>query len=213
MSKKLIILGASGHGKVAADIAMRNAYDEILFPDDNPEITECLGCPVVGRISDAEAYQGDFFVAIGNAVLRETLQNRLEGAGKTVVSLIHPAAVIGHGVTIGGGTVVMAGTVINPCAVIGKGCIINTCASVDHDCVIGAFAHVSVGAHIAGTVTIGAGTWIGVGAVIKNNVTIAPDCMIGAGAVVVKDIEELGTYVGVPAKKIDYPVAACPNRG
>ena len=185
MSKKLIILGASGHGKVAADIAMRNAYDEILFPDDNPEITECLGCPVVGRISDAEAYQGDFFVAIGNAVLRETLQNRLEGAGKTVVSLIHPAAVIGHGVTIGGGTVVMAGTVINPCAVIGKGCIINTCASVDHDCVT----------------------------VIKNNVTIAPDCMIGAGAVVVKDIEELGTYVGVPAKKIDYPVAACPNRG
>ena len=49
MSKKLIILGASGHGKVAADIALRSGYDEILFLDDNPEVRECLGRPVAGR--------------------------------------------------------------------------------------------------------------------------------------------------------------------
>ena len=201
MSKRLIILGASGHGKVVADIAMQRGYDEILFLDDNPEVKECLGWPVVGCISEADAYQGDFFVAIGNPKLRETLQNRLEGEGKPIVSLIHPAAVIGCDAVIGDGTVIMAGAVINPCAVIGRGCIINTCASVDHDCRIGDFAHVSVGAHIAGTVTVGARTWIGVGAAVKNNISIAPDCMIGAGAVVVKDIKEAGTYIGIPARK------------
>lgn len=91
---------------------------------------------------------------------------------------------------------------MNPGAVIGKGCIINTCASVDHDCRVEDFVHVSVGAHVAGTVRIGERTWVGAGATVSNNVRICDDCMIGAGAVVVKDIMERGTYVGVPAERI-----------
>lgn len=202
MSRRLIILGASGHGKVAADIAMQNGYEELLFLDDNPEIKECLGWPVVGCIAEAEAYQGCFFVAIGNPNIRETIQNSLERMGKTVVTLIHPSAVIGHCVTIDSGTVIMAGAVINPGTIIGKGCIVNTCASVDHDCKIDAYVHISVGARIAGTVNIGTRTWVAVGASVINNVSIAPDCMIGAGATVVRPVNEAGTYVGTPARKI-----------
>lgn len=207
MSRRLIILGASGHGKVAADIAMHNGYDEILFLDDNPEVKVCLGRPVVGRTSETGGYEGDFFVAIGNPDTRETFTNRLELQGKRIVTLLHPAAVIGNGVTIGDGTAVMAGAVINPGTVIGKGCIINTCASVDHDCMIHDYAHVSVGARVVGAVEIGERTWIGAGAVVKNNTSIVPDCMIGAGAVVVKDIQETGTYLGVPARKVAAPAA------
>lgn len=202
MSRRLIILGASGHGKVAADIAIRSGYEEILFLDDNPEARECLGWPVVGRVSEADGYQGDFFVAIGNPTVRERIQNKLEGQGKNLALLIHPSAILGIGVTIGKGSILMAGVVVNPCAEIGKGCILNTAASVDHDCKVGDYVHVSVGAHIAGTVTIGAKTWIGVGAAVKNNVTIAQDCMIGAGATVVRSITEPGTYIGTPARKI-----------
>lgn len=202
MSRRLIILGASGHGKVAADIAIRSGYEEILFLDDNPEARECLGWPVVGRVSEAEGYQGDFFVAIGNPTVRERIQNKLEGQGKNLALLIHPSAILGIGVTIGKGSILMAGVVVNPCAEIGKGCILNTTASVDHDCKVGDYVHVSVGAHIAGTVTIGAKTWIGVGAAVKNNVTIAQNCMIGAGATVVRSITEAGTYIGTPARKI-----------
>ena len=202
MSRRLIILGASGHGKVAADIAIRSGYEDILFLDDNPEARECLGWPVVGRVSEAEGYQGDFFVAIGNPTVRERIQNKLEGQGKNLASLIHPSAILGTGVTIGKGSILMAGVVVNPCAEIGKGCILNTAASVDHDCKVGDYVHVSVGAHIAGTVTIGAKTWIGVGAAVKNNVTITQNCMIGAGATVVRSITEAGTYIGTPARKI-----------
>ncbi len=202
MSRRLIILGAGGHGKVVADIAMRTGYDEILFLDDDPELKECLGLPVVGRTSETNAYEGDFFVAIGNPNTRETITNRLESQGKTVATLIHPSAVIGHDVVIDEGTVIMAGAVINPGSVIGKGCIINTCASVDHDCMIHDFAHVSVGARVVGAVEIGERTWIGAGAAVSNNLSIVPDCMIGAGAVIIRSIEKAGTYVGVPARKI-----------
>lgn len=35
MNKKIVIIGASGHGKVVANIAKLNGYDEILFLDDD----------------------------------------------------------------------------------------------------------------------------------------------------------------------------------
>lgn len=37
--RKLVIIGASGHGKVIADIARKNGYNEILFLDDNDNLT------------------------------------------------------------------------------------------------------------------------------------------------------------------------------
>lgn len=197
---KLTVIGASGHGKVIADIARLNGYDDIEFLDDNAELDSCGKYPVVGKTELASEIENDVFVGIGNAVIRKRFMETLEG--RAVVSLIHPDAVISEDVEIGIGTVVMAGAVINPGAVIGKGCIINTCSSVDHDCIIGDNVHVSVGAHLCGTVEVGSETWIGAGATISNNITICSGCMIGAGTVVIKDINESGTYVGVPARRV-----------
>ena len=197
--RKLVIIGASGHGKVIADMALLAGYQDIVFLDDNPDIKENAGFPVIGVCSDFEKIENaDFIVAIGNASIRKRIQESL----KNVVTLIHPNAVIGRNVSIKDGCVVMAGAVINHGAVLGKGCIVNTCSSIDHDCVIGDYTHVSVGAHVAGSVQIGEKTWVGAGAVISNNLKVCGDCMLGAGAVVVKDITESGTYVGVPAKKV-----------
>ena len=195
---RLIIIGASGHGKVIADIARLNGYSDIAFLDDDDSVKECAGYPVIGNSS--EAPDGDIAVAIGNAAIRQSVMERFSGRSFPV--LIHPSAVIAEGVIIGKGTVVMAGAIINPGAKIGEGCIINTSCSVDHDCCLENYVHISVGSHIAGTVNIGERTWIGAGAIVKNNVNICGDCMIGAGAVVVKDINEAGTYVGLPARKI-----------
>ena len=200
--KKLNIIGAGGHGKVVADIALQCGYEEIAFLDADESRTSCLGFSVYGPSLEKEAYrEEDFFVAIGNADAREHMFESLDEKGFTIVSLIHPAAILGREVHIGRGTAVMAGAVINPDTVIGEGCIINTGATVDHDNRISEFVHVSVGAHLAGMVSVGKGTWIGAGAVVSNQISICGGCMIGAGAVVVKDIHEAGTYIGVPAKR------------
>ena len=198
--KKLAIIGASGHGKVIADIARRNGYSEIVFLDDDESIHECGGYPVIGKSSEAGTIDADIIVGIGNAGIRKRIQESVPE--EKLVILIHPDAVIAEDVAIGVGTVVMAGAVINSGASIGKACIINTCSSVDHDCKVGDYVHISVGSHLCGTVSVGSGTWIGAGATVSNNISICPDCMIGAGAVVVNDIQESGTYVGVPAKRV-----------
>ena len=204
MKELLVMIGASGHGKVVADIAA-NSYEKILFLDDDPEVKSCGEHPVVGSTQQLEHYLccGDFFVSIGNTGIRKKFLEKLKEMGANIPVLIHPNAVVGTGVSIGAGTVLMPGSIVNAGTSIGEGCIVNTSASIYHDCRIDNFVHVSVGAHLCGTVFVGAETWIGAGAVVSNNKNICGQCMIGAGAVVVKDITEKGTYVGVPAKRLD----------
>ncbi len=205
MHQQLIIIGASGHGKVVSDIARAmGCYKSISFLDDDMDLDGCNGFPVVGTCRVMASYidTSDFIVAIGNSNIRKKLTEQIVSIGGSMATLIHPSAVLGTNVIIGPGTVVMAGTVINTDCRIGKGCIINTSSSVDHECSIADYVHVSVGAHLAGNVTVGSCTWVGIGAVISNNLAVTKDCMIGAGAVVVKDINESGTYIGVPARRL-----------
>lgn len=202
--KRLLVIGASGHGKVIADIAELNGYDNIVFLDDNAGIKCCGRHQIVGKSRDTAEFASlgyDVFIAVGDGRIRQGIQERLERENIEPVILIHPSSIIASDVKIGNGSVVMAGAVINSGSCIGKGCIVNTCASVDHDSIMGDFVHVSVGAHVAGNVCVEHGTWIGIGAVVSNNIYICANCMIGAGAVVVKDIKDAGTYAGVPARK------------
>ena len=206
MKDKLIIIGASGHGKVVADIAIKiNKWQSITFLDDDESIKTSMGLEVIGKTADAfiNKDEADFFVAIGSNITRGKIQEKLIEQGLNVVSLIHPSAIIGTDVEIGIGTAVMAGVVINSSSRIGKGCIINTSSSLDHDNMIEDYAHISPGVRTAGNVGIGKGTWLGIGSVVSNNVNICSGCKVGAGAVVVKDITEPGTYVGIPVRKID----------
>lgn len=202
---RIVFVGASGHGKVCAEIAeLSGKYDEVLFLDDDTSITECGGHSVVGISADFNKYLADdavFFVSIGNCAIRKRIQEEIEDVGGKVATLIHPESVISKDAEIEAGTVVMAGAVINAGTHIGRGVIVNTSSSIDHDCVIGNYIHVAVGAHICGTVKIGGDCWIGAGSLVSNNVNICGCSRIGAGAVVIKDIDEAGIYVGVPAVK------------
>ncbi|WP_349727927.1 acetyltransferase [Peribacillus frigoritolerans] len=205
MKNKLLIIGASGHGKVVADIALKmNKWQSLAFLDDNENIKTSMGIEVIGKSTDVFNHIQDYdiFVGIGNNSTREKIQKKLEAEGASIPSLIHPRAVIGEQVELASGTVVMAGVVINCCTTIGKGCIINTGATIDHDNTIEDFVHISPGAHLAGTVKVGHGSWLGIGSVVSNNVNISKDCKIGAGAVVAKDITESGIYVGIPARRV-----------
>lgn len=200
--RDLMIIGAGGHGRVIADIAVATGkYSCICYLDDSAHSNNSLN--IVGKVSDYNSYINncDFVVAIGNNSVRKRIQSELKENGAVMATLVHPAAVIGSGVSIGCGTVVMAGAVINTNSQIGEGVIINTCSSVDHDCVIDSYCHVSVGAHLAGSVSVGRETMIGAGATVINHISICSECVVGAGAVVVRNISDAGIYIGVPALK------------
>ena len=201
MNNKVIIIGAGGHGKVIADIVKLNGDIVYGFLDDH-RTEPVLGFPVIGRTDNINDFINEdffFFIAIGDNKTRQKIFQLYHNI--KWYTAIHPKAVIAEDVKVGVCTAVMANAVINSGSSIGNGVIINTAESVDHDNVIGDFSHVSPGAHLAGNVSIGERCWIGIGASVINNIYIVTDSIVAAGAVVIKDINEAGIYVGVPAKR------------
>ena len=198
---RLIIIGAGGHGKVIADNALRNGYENICFIDDHLK-GNVIGFPIIGTSKDIECLNDgktDFIIGIGNNAIRKVIAETYK---VNWVSIVHPSAQIAFNVEIGKGTVVMPNAVINVSSTVGEHCIINTGAIVEHDNVIENYVHISPSAALGGTVHVDECTHIGIGATVKNNMDICSDCTIGAGAVVVKAIVEKGIYVGVPTRRI-----------
>ena len=133
MNKKVIIIGAGGHGKVVADIVEKSGDTVYGFLDDGcDERSEFLGFPFLGKTDDCEKYinEAEFVIAIGKADIRDKIAQRLKGA--KLYTAVHPSAVISSiDVAIGEGTVIMANAVVNPGSRIGRHCIINTGAIVE----------------------------------------------------------------------------------
>ena len=147
--KKLLIIGAGGHGKVIADIALQlGTYQKVAFLDDNTKIASVIGCEREGTMQQLhlESRETEVFVAVGNSKIRQTLCDQVKELGFSMPTLIHPHAVVANDVLLGKGTVVMAGAVINSGVKLGEGVIVNTSSSVDHDCEVGDFSHIAVGA-------------------------------------------------------------------
>ena len=201
----VVIIGASGHARVIADI-IRCSGDIVDGFLDDRDAEQFPGLTVLGRVNDAGRLAREnptvrFIIGIGKNETREKIVSKLHDVH--FYTAIHPSAVVANDAMIGPGSVVMANAVVNTGSKIGQHCIINTGVTVDHDCELDDFVHLSPGVHLSGTVEIGSTSWLGVGAAVINNVNICGNCTIGAGTVVIKDIETAGIYVGVPARNVD----------
>lgn len=207
-SKKIIIIGAGGHGHVVADIAKQNNYSSIEFLDDNVNKKINRNHDIIGAINDIYKLLDDdnrnyeFFVAIGDNLIRKKIINILQNYKVVLPSLIHPKAVIDDTSVVGQGSVIMANVVVNSNSIIGDGCIINSSAVIEHNCIIHDYTHISPGVNIAGSVEIGSNSWIGVGCNIINNLTICDDVFLGAGTTVISNIYKAGKYVDLPLRRI-----------
>jgi len=194
-TKDIVYLyGASGHAKVVMDIARLAYYDVPCLIDDNPEVNELAGVPVV---HSAEGLN-PIIVTIGDCKIRRRIVEML--GEREYMTVIHPNAVKAESAKLGWGTVVMAGAILNPYVEVGNHSIINTGASLDHDVKVGDFVHIAPHCTLCGEVEVGEGSWIGAGTTVIQEIKIGKNCFIGAGSVVVKDIPDDSFCYGNPAR-------------
>ncbi|MBI3172740.1 MAG: acetyltransferase [Chloroflexi bacterium] len=208
---KIVIVGASGHGKVVADVVERDGKFAILGWIDSykPAGGEFFGYPVLGA-EDAlfdlwqrrEIVGG--LIAIGDNWSRGRMVEKIHSlaADFVFVTAVHPSAQIARGVSIGVGTVLMAGVVVNSDSRIGAHCILNTRASLDHDCVMDDCSSLAPGVTTGGTVTIGAYSAVSLGVNILHGKTVGAHTVVGAGALVREDLPDHCVAYGVPARVI-----------
>lgn len=206
--KKVIIIGAGGHGKVILDILSFDDKIEVIgFIDDNPLLKGNLvnGIRVIGSFDEVieNIPAKAVVVAIGDNKIRTNFFEKCKEKSLETINAIHPSAVISKNVKIGEGAVIMAGVIINSGAYIGNNVCVNTQASIDHDCYLDDNCHIWPGAVLTGTVKVGKLSYIGSGAIVLPKLKIGERCMVGAGAVVTKEVLDNTTVIGIPARVIN----------
>jgi sugar O-acyltransferase (sialic acid O-acetyltransferase NeuD family) len=204
--KKMIIIGAGGHGRVCLDIARRAGYDVIGFCDQayasNDKINDV---PIIAHSQkDILEWKNkekiNVFIALGNQKIRKEWFSFLKDNHILTPSLIDPSIILSPYASIGQGTVVMPGVIINANAKIGEACILNTACSLDHDVCLEEGVQISPGCSLAGNVIIGAWSFLGTGTSVIPGIVIGSYTTLGAGSVVVNEIPGSVLAMGVPAK-------------
>jgi sugar O-acyltransferase (sialic acid O-acetyltransferase NeuD family) len=199
----IFVFGAGGHGRVVAEIMLACGWNLQGFLDDAAEehASTMFGLPV--RNADhglKSGPRGRVALGIGDNGAREAIAERVRNAGGSLISAVHPSAIISPSANLAEGVVVMAGAVLNAECRIFEGAIINTGAVIEHDVQVGRYAHVSSNCTTGGGAQIGDRALVGLGAVVLPGKRIGSDSLIGAGAVVTSDIGDGEVAYGVPAR-------------
>jgi acetyltransferase EpsM len=202
-NKKLYIFGASGHGKVIAELLASNNCVVEAFIDDAPKNDFWHAIPICNTLASIKRTDNvALIIAIGDNLIRKRSSFRFQDF--PFFTSIHPTAIVSPTASIGLGTVVLVNAIINSDAVLGDHVIINTAVVIEHDCRIADFVHISPNATLSGNVSVGEGTHIGVGVVVIPGVKIGKWCTIGAGTVLLNDVPDGATVVGNPGRIIKY---------
>ena len=208
--KRVLILGAGGHGRVVLDILSQACqHDVVGFLDNNSAIKgrRVDGVPVYGGIDELHALAseldvGGVLIAIGDNGTRCGLCRQVEAAGIELMTAIHPSATLARNATVGRNVVIAAGSVVCAHCQIGDSVILNTGCIIDHQTMIGEGCHICPGVRVAGRVKVESGAFVGIGATVIPNVTLGCECIVGAGSVVTEDVPPLATVLGVPARPV-----------
>jgi sugar O-acyltransferase (sialic acid O-acetyltransferase NeuD family) len=159
MSRRLVILGAGGHGRAVGDLAEACGWSVVGFTDRSAADERVLGrdddLPALRRSALIDAG----IVGVGNTALqrRAELFDRLRESGLVIATLIHPRATVSSSARVGQGSVVFPSTVLGAGVTVGDNVVIYSAAVAEHECRIGDHVYLSPGAILSGAVVVEVG--------------------------------------------------------
>lgn len=206
----LYILGAGGFAREIYSYLADNdfIYNNLRlagFLDDNLNALDGfdLSHKIMGSLKNTDLEATDhLIVAVANPAIKEQVFDFYDKNNGTIITYIHPSAIIGHDVSIGEGTVFAPHSIVTTNVTLGRGCTINAFSGVGHDSVLGDFCTLSGHCDVTGNVKLGDKVFMGSQASIIPSVQVGAGAIIGAGSLVIRKVKENTTVFGNPAKKI-----------
>lgn len=197
---KKAIIGAGGFGReVYWSLPLMQRITAKFFVDDKYWDESN---PLILPISQFNPAEYEVVVAIGDPRDRFDMVQKLPKDTKYFTHIDSSVEILDLNVEIGEGSIICAGCILTTNIKIGKHAHLNLQTTIGHDCEIGDYFTTAPGAKISGDCKIYDCVYIGTNASIKQKISIHSLTTIGMNAAVVKNIEEPGTYIGIPAKKI-----------
>lgn len=213
--KDIAIYGAGGFGREVACLLkrinneMEPTWNLVGFFDDGVEAgSHNEYGEVLGNIDTLNAWTKPLAVvfAIGSPKIVELLYRKVQNSNIEFPNIIAPDTLFldRDNIRMGQGNIICSRCLISCNVEIGNFNTLNGSINVGHDTCIADFNSIMPAVKISGGVIIGNRNFLGVNSVILQYKSIGDDTVIGAGSVIIRNIKNAGTYVGNPAKKIQY---------
>lgn len=213
--KDVAIYGAGGFGREIACLINRinnetgHKWNLIGFFDDGIPVGESNEYGrILGNIDDLNVWDKPLAVvfAIGSPQIVQRLFKRVSNPRLEFPNIIAPDTLFldYDNVKMGKGNIICSRCLVSCNVSIGDFNTFNGYITLGHDSVIGDFNTVMPAVKISGGVAIGNCNLLGVNSVILQYKSIADDVIIGTSSVVIRNIKSAGTYIGNPAKKLQF---------
>jgi sugar O-acyltransferase (sialic acid O-acetyltransferase NeuD family) len=200
---RVFIIGAGGFSKQVIDTFKSSNYLICGIFDDFRKDEFYKNTKILGKIEDINKivpFGENLFISLGDNKIRKELYDDLKNY--IFPNCFRPNCDIPTTVNIGIGNYVGSYCKLGEDSKIGNFNFINECSIIAHDTYIGDFNHLAPNVSMGGFSEIGHNNLIGTGGIILPKIKIGNENVIGAGGVIIKNIENNGTYVGNPVKKI-----------
>lgn len=213
--KDIAIYGAGGFGREVACLLRRinqevdPIWNFIGFFDDGLEAGSSNEYgKVLGNIETLNAWDSplDIVFAIGTPKIVDLLYHKVTNPNIEFPNVIAPDTLFldRDNVRIGKGNLICSQCIISCNVDIGNFNTFNGLISIGHDTTIGDFNSIMPSVKISGGVKIGNRNFLGVNSVILQYKSVGNNTTIGASSVVLRNTKDGHTYIGNPAKKVEY---------
>lgn len=160
-------------------------YNDILFDFKNTEVVIAVGNPKLRK----RIYADLFVKSNGNIKFPNIISPRTDIMNVTIEENY--------------GIVICSGCILTCDIKLGKFVQLNLGTTIGHNSVLGDFTTTAPLVSINGNVNVGENVYFGTHSCTIEKLNIVSNVIIGAGSVVIRDINEPGTYVGSPCRKVN----------
>ncbi len=216
--KDIAIFGAGGFGReVACLIISINNHIECeddhwnligFFDDVKEKGFKTEFGEVLGGMTELNLWRTPIAIAIGIGSPRavKAISGKITNERVSFPNLISPDVTFydKESVKFGKGNIVCSQCLISCNVKIGNFNIFNNFITIGHDVVMDDYNSIMPAARISGNVSLGECNFIGVASIVLQTMKIGDNTTVGAGSVIMRKTKDGCTYVGNPAKKVEY---------
>lgn len=218
MPSAIALLAAGGLAReTLAAVKAGGQYRVAGIFDDDPAVigSSIDGVPVLGTLEAAAADRElALVICAGNSTVRHRIAGRLGVPDDRYGTVIHPAASVADGATVGAGSILLAGVVLTAAdVVVGRHVVAMPNAVVTHGDSIGDCVTLCAGVALGGEVHIAERAYLGMNSSVRQGVRIGAGATLGMGAVLLSELPAEQCWAGVPARPLrdQWVLGAEPN--
>lgn len=201
--RRLVIYGAGYLGQQVLHHLLAyysEATDIVGFLDDTRPAGETIAGDLDSLGALADAQMSDdlapdsttivFAIGYASMLARRRALERVLAAGYQLFDVIHPAAIIEPGVTVGDGSIVLGGAILDQGVELGPACFVDIGVRLGAGTRVGINNYFSSGTSTGSRVVIGSDCFFGMDCTITTDVRLGSNLFVNAKTLVPRDVQD-----------------------